>query len=49
VGIDVAKRWLDLAVRPHEAPGQSQWRVANAETEMPALIARLRARSPQLL
>ncbi len=38
VGIDVAKAWRDVAVRPSGA----QWRVANAEAELPALVARLR-------
>jgi transposase len=49
VGIDVAKEWLDLAVRPHGAPGQAPWRSANTETEMPALITRLRAVAPELI
>jgi hypothetical protein len=31
VGIDVAKAWLDVAVRPSGA----HWRVANAEAEAP--------------
>ena len=45
VGIDVAKAWLDLAVRPSGA----QWRVANTEAELPALVARLRTLAPQLV
>lgn len=43
VGIDVAKAWLDVAVRPSGAA----WRVANAEGEMAALVERLRALAPQ--
>jgi transposase len=45
VGIDVAKAWLDLAVRP----SGMQWRIANAETELPALVARLGTLAPQLV
>ena len=45
VGIDVAKAWLDVAVRPSGA----QWRVANTEAELPALVARLRTLAPQLV
>ena len=45
VGIDVAKAWLDLAVRPSGA----QWRVANTEADLPALVARLRMLAPQLV
>src|SRR5262249_43643429 len=42
VGIDVAKAWLDVAVRPSGA----RWRVANAEAELPALVACLRSLLP---
>ena len=42
VGIEVAKAWLDVGVRPSGA----HWRVANAEAELPALVARLRTRPP---
>jgi transposase len=45
VGIAVAKAWLDVGVRPSGA----QWRVANTEAELPALVARLRTRAPQLV
>ena len=37
VGIDVAKAWLDVAVRP----GGETWRVSNTEAELPALVERL--------
>ncbi len=42
VGIDVAKAWLDVGVRPSGA----HWRVANAEAELPALVERLRTLRP---
>jgi len=45
VGVDVAKAWLDVGVRPSGA----HWRVANAEAELPALVARLRTLAPQLV
>lgn len=45
VGIDVAKAWLDVAVRPHG----TQWRVANAEADLPALVEQVRAVGPQLV
>src|SRR5258708_32038948 len=45
VGIDVAKAWLDVAVRPSGA----QWRVANAQSELPALVARLGTLDPHLV
>jgi transposase len=45
VGIDVAKAWRDLAVRPSGA----QWRVANTEAELPALVERLRALEPTMI
>jgi transposase len=45
VGIDVAKAWLDIAVRPSGA----QWRVANAEADLPALAEQVRALAPQLI
>jgi transposase len=41
----VAKAWLDVGVRPSGA----HWRVANAEAEVPALVARLRTLDPQLV
>jgi hypothetical protein len=45
VGIDVAKAWLDVAVRPSGA----HWRVANAEVELPTLVARLRPLAPEVV
>src|SRR5215831_2451073 len=45
VGIDVAKAWLDVAVRPRG----EHWRVANTEAELPALVARLRTLDPHLV
>jgi transposase len=45
VGIDVAKGWLDVAVRPTDA----HWRVANTEAELLTLVERLRTLSPQLV
>jgi len=45
VGIDVAKAWLDVGVRPSGA----SWRVANAEVELPTLVARLRPLAPEVV
>jgi transposase len=45
VGIDVAKAWLDIAVRPSGA----QWRVANTEADLPALVEQLRALEPTVI
>jgi transposase len=45
VGIDVAKAWLDVAVRPSGA----QWRAANVEAEWPTLVEQVRAVQPQLV
>jgi transposase len=45
VGIDVAKGWLDVAVRPTD----EHWRVANTEAELLTLVERLRTLSPQLV
>lgn len=45
VGIDVAKAWLDIAVRPSGA----QWRVANTEADLPALVERLGALEPTII
>jgi transposase len=45
VGIDVAKAWLDVAVRP----GGQTWRTANTEEELPALVERVRQLGPQLV
>lgn len=45
VGIDVAKAWLDVAVRP----GGSPWRVANTEAEWPALIEQVRVVQPRVV
>lgn len=42
VGIDVAKAWLDVAVRPSGA----SWRVANQEAAWPPLVAQLQALAP---
>jgi transposase len=45
MGIDVAKAWLDIAVRP----SGTQWRIANAEADLPALAEQVRALAPQLV
>jgi transposase len=45
VGIDVAKAWLDVAVRPSGA----QWRAANVEAALPTLVEQVRAVQPQLV
>src|SRR5260221_11662078 len=47
VGIDVAKAWLDVAVRPS---GET-WRVANAPTDLDlgALVERLQQVAPQVV
>lgn len=45
VGIDVAKAWLDVAVRPSRTP----WRVANVEAEWPALVEQIGAVRPQVI
>jgi transposase len=45
VGIDVAKAWLDVAVRP----GGLQWRVANSDGELPALVGQLHRLKPQAI
>lgn len=45
VGIDVAKAWLDIAVRP----SGTTWRTANTETELPALVERVRQVGPALV
>jgi transposase len=45
VGIDVAKAQLDIALRP---TGE-RWAVANDDTEMAALVARLQAVHPTLI
>lgn len=45
VGIDVAKAWLDIAVRPSGA----QWRVANTEADLPALVEQLGALEPTMI
>jgi transposase len=45
VGIDVAKAWLDIAVRPTGA----QWRLANSEADLPALAEQVCALAPQLV
>lgn len=45
VGIDVAKAWLDIAVRP----GGAHWRVANADAELPALVAPLGRLEPHAI
>jgi transposase len=52
VGIDVAKAWLDVAVRPC-GPAKSPWRVANSDStesnSIPALVAQLRALAPRVI
>ena len=45
VGIDVAKAWLDIAVRP----SGTTWRTANAETDLPELVERVRRVEPVLV
>jgi len=45
VGIDVAKAWLDVGVRPSGA----QWRAANAEAELPTLVEHLGRLAPQVI
>jgi transposase len=45
VGLDVSKRWLDVAV----LPTSEGWRVGNTETEIAALIVRLRPLVPALV
>src|SRR5260370_8769812 len=45
VGIDVAKAWLDVAVRPSGV----QWRVAIAEADLPALVEQMERLTPQLI
>jgi transposase len=45
VGIDVAKGWLDVAVRP----SGEHWRVANTAAELLTLVERLRTLAPQLI
>lgn len=48
VGIDVAKAWLDVAVRP-AGPSETPWRVANSDAALPALAEQLRALTPQVI
>lgn len=45
VGIDVAKRHLDVAVRP----GTAHWRVANQEQDIATLVSRLQELQPDLV
>ncbi len=45
VGIDVAKAWLDVAVRP----SGTTWRTANVETDLPELVERVRRLEPVLV
>jgi transposase len=45
VGLDVAKAYLDVAVRP----SGEQWRVANDEAGLAELVPRLRALGPALI
>jgi transposase len=45
VGIDVAKRHLDVAVRP----GTTHWRVANQEQDIATLVTRLQELQPDLV
>lgn len=45
VGIDVAKRWLDVAVRP---TGE-RWRIANEATAIQELAGRLESLQPELV
>lgn len=48
VGIDVAKAWLDVAVRPVR-PSRTPWRVANVEAAWPALVEQIRAVRPRVI
>jgi transposase len=48
VGIDVAKAWLDVAVRP-STPAEVQWRVANRDAAIPALVEQLGVLAPQII
>ena len=45
IGIDVAKKQLDIAVRP----GEEQWSVANEEEGIAALVSRLQELGPALV
>lgn len=45
VGIDVAKAWLDVAVRPSGA----QWRSTNTEADLLALVERVKTLRPQVI
>lgn len=45
VGIDVAKAWLDVAVRPGGVP----FRVANSDAAWPALVEQVRAVQPRVI
>jgi transposase len=45
VGIDVAKAWLDIAVRP----SGTTWRTANVESDLPELVERVRRLEPVLV
>jgi transposase len=51
VGIDVAKAWLDVAVRPAgvSATSRDAWRVENREAVLPELVEQLPALSPQAI
>jgi transposase len=54
VGIDVAKAWLDVAVRPlgpssPSAPAQAAWRTENQDSAISRLVEQLRALAPQLI
>lgn len=45
VGLDVSKRWLDVAV----LPTNESWRIGNTDAEIAALVTRLRALAPTLV
>jgi transposase len=45
VGLDVSKRWLDVAL----LPTQESWRTGTTDAEIAALVTRLRALSPTLV
>jgi transposase len=49
VGIDVAKAWLDVAVRPTGTASGTAWRTENRETALVPLVDQLRSLSPQLI
>src|SRR5690348_16319430 len=45
IGMDVAKAWLDVKVRP----SGTQWRAVNREAAIPTLVEQVQALAPQLI